>query len=100
MTGIATAANTEIETTTAIATALVSLHVINHVALYVTKKAADHGTTLRKNEKSPKLSSGLPTETSLANLTTDSTNDSINTLWTTRMTISTKKKNLRKLFKH
>ena len=78
----------------------VSLYIINHVVLYVTKKAVDHGTTPKKNEKSPKLSSGLPTETSLANLTTDSTNDSINTSWTTRMTILTQKKNLRKLFKH
>ena len=86
---IITAANTKIETITAITTALISLHVINHVALYVTKKAADHRTTLRKNEKGPKLSLGLPTETSLANLMTNSTNNLINTLWTIRMTIST-----------
>ena len=100
MISIATAANTEIETITAIATALVSLYVINHVALYVTKKAADYGTTLRKNEKSPKLSLGLLIEISLANLTTDSTNDLINTLWTIRITILTQKRNLRKLFKY
>jgi hypothetical protein len=64
------------------------------------KKAVNHKTTPKKNKKSLKLSSGLLTKTSLANLTTDSTNDSINTLWTTRMTILTQKKNLRKLFKH
>ena len=77
---IITAANTEIKTITAIATALVSLHVINHVALYVTKKAADYRTILRKNKKSLKLSSGLLIETSLANLTTNLINDLINIL--------------------
>ena len=76
---IATAANTEIGTITATAPALVSLYVINHIVLYVIKKAVDYGTTPKKNKKSPKLSSGLLTETSLVNLTTDSTNDSINT---------------------
>ena len=80
MINIATAANTKIKTITTIAIALISLHVINHVALYVTKKAANHGTILRKNKKSLKLSLELPTETSLANLTTNLTNDSINTL--------------------
>jgi hypothetical protein len=98
--GIATAANTEIGTTTATAPVPVSLYVINHVVLYVTRKAVDYGTTPKKNEKSLKLSSGLLTETSLANLTTDLINDSINTLWTMRMTILTQKKNLRKLFKY
>ena len=58
----------------------VSLHVINHVVLYVTKKAVNHGTTPKKNEKSLKLSSGLPTKTNLVNLMTDLTNNSINTL--------------------
>ena len=100
MISIATTANTKIKTTTVIITAFVSLHVINHVALYMTKKAANHGTILRKNEKSPKLSLGLLIETSLANLTTDLTNDLINILQTTRITISTQKKNLKKLFKY
>src|SRR6266567_4289152 len=91
---------TTIGTITATAPVLVSPHVINHVALYVTRKAADHGTTPKKNKKSLKLSSGLPTGTSLVNSITDSTNDSINISWTTRMTISTQKKSLRKLSKH
>ena len=97
---IATAANTEIGTITATTPILVSLHVINHVVLYVIKKAVNHGTTLKKNKKSLKLNSGLPTEISLVNLMTDLTNNSINTSWTIRMTILTQKKNLRKLFKH
>ena len=46
----------------------------------MTKKAVNHGTTFKKNKKSPKLSSGLLTETSLVNLITDLTNDLINTL--------------------
>ena len=73
-------ANTEIKTITAIATALISLHVINHIALYMIKKAANYGTTLRKNEKSPKLNSGLLTKTNLVNLTTNLINNLINTL--------------------
>ena len=73
-------ANTKIKTITAIITAFISLHVINHIALYVTKKAANYGTTLKKNEKSPKLSSGLPIETNLANLTTNLINNLINIL--------------------
>ena len=80
MTSIITAANTEIETITAIITALISLYVINHVALYVIKKAINHGTTLRKNKKSLKLNLGLPTETNLVNLMTNLINDLINTL--------------------
>ena len=91
--GTKTATNIETElmtgTMTATVPVLISLHVINHVALYVTRKAADYETTPKKNEKSPKLSLGLPIEISLANLMTDSTNDSINILWTMRMTIST-----------
>ena len=58
----------------------VSLHVTNHVALYIIRKAADYGTTPKKNEKSLKLSSGLPTGTSLVNSITNSTNNSINIL--------------------
>ena len=77
---IITAANTEIEIITAIATAFISLYVINHIALYVIKKAADYKTTLRKNKKSLKLSLRLLIETSLANLMTDLINDLINTL--------------------
>ena len=77
---IATAANTEIGTTTATVPVFVSLHVINHVVLYVTKKAINHGTTPKKNKKSLKLNSGLLTETNLANLTTNLINDLINTL--------------------
>ena len=71
ITNITTAANTEIKTITVITTALVSLYIINHIALYMIKKAANYGTTLRKNEKSPKLNSGLLTKTNLVNLTTN-----------------------------
>jgi hypothetical protein len=46
----------------------------------MTKKAADYRTTPKKNKKNPKLNLGLPTETNLANLTTDLINDSINIL--------------------
>jgi hypothetical protein len=77
---ITTTANTEIGTTTTTTPVPISLHVINHVVLYMIKKAVNHGTTPKKNEKSLKLSLGLPTETSLANLITDSINNSINTL--------------------
>ena len=80
MIGIITAANTKIKTITVIATAFVSLHVINYVTLYVTKKAADYGTILKKNKKSLKLSLGLLIETSLANLMTDLINNLINIL--------------------
>ena len=80
MIGIAITANIKIETMTVTVPIFVSLHVINHVALYVTRKAANHKTTPKKNEKSPKLSLGLLTKTSLANLTTDLTNDLINIL--------------------
>ena len=77
---IATAANTKIGTITVTTPVFISLHVINHVVLYVIKKAIDHRTTFKKNEKSPKLSLGLPIETSLANLTTDLINNLINIL--------------------
>jgi hypothetical protein len=87
--GIATAANTEIGIMTATIPIPVFLHVINYVVLYVIRKAIDYGTTPKKNEKSLKLNSGLLTETSLANLMTDLINDSINILWTMRMTILT-----------
>ena len=77
---ITTAANTEIGTVTATVPIFVSLHVINYVVLYVTRKAINYRTTFKKNEKSLKLNSGLPIETSLANLIINLTNNSINTL--------------------
>jgi hypothetical protein len=77
---IATTANIEIGTITATITTLISLYTINYVASYITKKAANHRTTLKKNEKSLKLNLGLLTETNLANLTTNLTNDLINIL--------------------
>ena len=80
--------------------AFISLYIINHVALYIIRKAVNYRIIPKKNKKSLKLSSGLPTGTSLVNSITDSTNDSINISWTTRMTISTQKKSLRKLSKH
>ena len=80
MISITTAANTKIKTITVIVTALVSLHVINHVALYMIKKAANYRTTLKKNKKSLKLNSRLPTETNLVNLIINLTNNLINIL--------------------
>ena len=77
---IATAANIEIGTMIATAPVFISLHVINYVVLYVTKKAVNYRTIPKKNKKSPKLNSGLPTETNLANLMTNLINNSINTL--------------------
>jgi hypothetical protein len=74
---------------TATAPIPIFLYIINHVVLYMIRKAANHGTTPKKNEKSPKLSLGLLIETSLANLITDLINDLINTLWTMRITILT-----------
>ena len=58
----------------------VSLYVINHIVLYVIKKAVNYGTIPKKNKKSLKLSSGLLIEINLANLITDLTNDLINIL--------------------
>jgi hypothetical protein len=58
----------------------ISLHIINYVVLYMTRKAVDHKTTPKKNKKSLKLNLGLLTKTSLANLTTNLINDLINTL--------------------
>ena len=77
---IITAANTEIEITTVTVPVFISLYVINHVVLYVTRKAINYRTTLKKNKKSLKLNSGLPIETNLANLTTDLINNLINIL--------------------
>ena len=75
---ITTAANTEIGIMTATTPVLISLHVINHIVLYVTKKAIDYRTIPKKNKKSPKLNSGLLTETNLTNLMTNLINNSIN----------------------
>ena len=80
ITSITTIANTEIKTITVIITVLISLYIINHIALYIIKKAANYRTTLRKNKKSLKLSSGLLIKTNLVNLITDLTNNLINTL--------------------
>ena len=77
---IATAANTEIRTITATAPVFVSLYVINHVVLYIIRKAVNYKTTPKKDEKSLKLNSGLPIETNLVNLMTDLINNLINTL--------------------
>jgi hypothetical protein len=79
---IITAANTKIKTitTTTTTTAPISLYIINHVALYIIKKAANHGTTPKKNKKNLKLSLGLPIKTSLTNLITNSINNLINIL--------------------
>ena len=76
---ITTTANTKIETITAIVPILVSLHIINYVVLYMIRKAVNYRTIFKKNKKSLKLSLGLPTETSLVNLTTDLINNLINT---------------------
>ena len=59
---------------------LISLHIINYVALYVIKKATNYGTIPKKNKKSLKLSLGLLIEINLANLITDLINDLINIL--------------------
>ena len=80
MTNITTTANTEIETITVIVTALISLYIINHVTLYMIKKAANYGTIFKKNKKSPKLNLGLLIKTNLANLITNLINNLINTL--------------------
>jgi len=74
---------------TTTAPALISLYVINYVALYIIRKAANYRTILKKNKKSLKLSLEPLTEISLVNLTTDLINDLINILWTTRITILT-----------
>ena len=61
----------------------------DHVALYAIRKDVAHGNILGRNKKSLKPSSELPTETDLANSTTDLRNDSTNILWIMRMTIPT-----------
>jgi len=68
------------ETTTITAPALISLYVINYVALYIIRKAADYRTILKKNKKSLKLSLEPLIEISLVNSITNLTNDLINIL--------------------
>ena len=89
MISITTIANIEIGTTTATIPTLISLYITNHVALYIIRKAADHGIILKKNEKSLKPNLEPLTETSSVNLTTDLTNNLINTLWTIKTIILT-----------
>jgi hypothetical protein len=93
-------ANIEIGTIIATIPVFISLYIINHITLYMIRKATDYRTTPKKNKKSLKPSSGLLIKISLANLTTNLTNNSINILWTTSMTILTQKKNLRKLSRY
>ena len=82
--GTKTATNIETElmtkTMTATVPILISPHIINHITLYIIRKAADHRTIPKKNKKNLKLSLGLLTETSLVNLITNLTNDLINIL--------------------
>ena len=75
-----TAANIKIKTTTITVTALISPHIINHIALYIIRKAANYRTTHKKNKKILKLNLGLPIETGLVNLTTNLINNLINIL--------------------
>jgi multisubunit Na+/H+ antiporter MnhG subunit len=77
---IITAANTEIGIMTVTVPIPIFLHVINYVVLYMIRKAVNYRTILKKNKKNLKLNLGLLTETSLVNLTTNSINNSINTL--------------------
>jgi len=61
----------------------------DYVALYVIRKNVAYRNILRRNKKSLKLSLGLLTETSLANLITNLTNNLINILWTIKTIILT-----------
>ena len=62
--GIKTATNVKTEFITGTITITIyvpiSLHIINHVALYMIKKAANYKTTPKKNKKSLKLNTLLP----------------------------------------
>jgi hypothetical protein len=89
MISITTAANTKIGTITVITTAPISLYIINHVALYMIRKTANHKTTPKKNKKNLKLNLELLIEISLTNLITNSINNLINILWTIRIIILT-----------
>ena len=64
-------ANIKIGTITVITPIFISLHVINHIILYVIRKAIDYKIIPKKNKKSLKLNLGQLIETSLANLITD-----------------------------
>ena len=59
---------------------LISPHIINYIALYIIRKAADCGTIPKKNKKNLKLNLGLPIEISLVNLITDLRNNLTNIL--------------------
>ena len=91
--GTKTAINIKIKLITRITTitvpASISLYIINHVILYIIRKAIDYGTIPKKYKKSLKLSLGLLMQISLVNLITDLINDLINILWTIRMMILT-----------
>ena len=71
---IATAANTEIKTIIITIPILISLYIMNHVVLYIIRKAINYRIIPKKNEKSLKLNSGLLIGTNLANLINDSIN--------------------------
>ena len=77
---IITTANTKIKTIITTIPVLISLHVINYVVLYIIRKAVNHKTIFKKNEKSLKLNLGPLIEINLANLTTNLINDLINIL--------------------
>jgi hypothetical protein len=87
-------------TKTVIIPNLVSHYGINHVALSVTGKTAAHGNILQKNVRSQEPSSKLLIETSSTNSTITLINDLISILQTSRTTILTRKKNLKKFSKH
>jgi len=67
-------------TITAITPVFISPYVINHITLYMIRKAANHGTTPIKNKKSLKPNLGLLTGTILIKSITNSINNSINIL--------------------
>ena len=75
----------EIITITAITVATITTPRItatnkDYVALYIIKKDIAYKNILKRNKKSLKLSLELPTETDLANLTTNLRNDLTNIL--------------------
>ena len=61
----------------------------DYVTLYIIRKDIAYKNILRRNKKSPKLSSELLIEIDLVNLTTDLKNDLTNILQIIRMTIPT-----------
>ena len=58
----------------------ISFYIINHVALYMIRKATNYKITFKKNKKSLKPNSGLLIEISLIDLIIDLINDLINIL--------------------